>query len=1703
MSGYHNPFRPKIRVWDRATHTSVIHVFLGEAYAAVAPVLKLLGKGEGPSAEHKEVLQHALGADFEQVLAWKYRDEHTTLQYHKHVFYRDDTVNMFRKKVCYYVGLPSPNAMYFWYRQAISKQDPLIVHTFIHHMFRKDGRIPFSTFCDRVQEYFQIRLDREMYHMIEKTDAFRLLMAKAPKDVAESLCFKYLYDKYIEYMSFDPFHQSNRAMDAFSVQNTLSLLMQNFEALDDMYHVVLRQSEDPSTTYFPWGDSNPLTSEDIAFLEAMQTMEKEVMSTEVPPSFTADDIVNYVHIRGNEAGISRRVSLESLFQQWSATKQMPFLRFKSRTHVVYKVHKESLPHIHQDMLQQWTTLSSTRDDRASITCKLGYHGRGFCTFHVMDDLSYHIKFNFSVKDKERLADVDAFLVHLRQLVRQVQSCYPHHYVPNLPKDVLYASSETDIVRVSQIIMTSHVSSPADIKYSQFQHVLQNQLYPYFHIIDSKDPSVLHLQYKKVNHFTRMNNLDAFLFQRLNLEPTELVRQVMYTFMISKEEAEKEIETFKIKHSAEMKEQGTQFFWKMKSDTFVNVKVRMNHPLALKFLVNGLTDMHMFAKIQHLMKVLLVLASKRKKAMKEEVLRLVEAMDAKEKQSLEENEVKIIDLEPDFLGMEGVEEDFGEEGFELDEDLLALGAKFEDAEPEEGGPVETTPAPPAQATQGNADSEEEGTSRRYILSKLHEADRELFDYKLDKMADGKRRREYSSLCGWAPRRQPVVIEKHELDKIQKEHPDALHGYVKTGSTPALEKKNYYICPAIWCPKSRVALSFEEYVAKDRTCPMEDEKPIEYTSANFWGEGDKGLARPHYPGFHDKFTHPKQFCLPCCFKKEAKEGNRNKQRKDMCITNQADEGKEAPLPTGEGDDVIGNEKYIKGEHYTPLEQNRFGMMPQELVDYFGFTHHGARHDGTGLMTDETHAMFRKGIRQGDQSFLECMVYVLDNPNIKHVSDLLQVVDHHLDMLDFMALENGRVLKMFLDPSKNVYDPEDFNAFRDWFRTQRRYLQQMSLELLVPELDKVRRYSEEMPFHQEILREFMMYHAWVNFKTYLQTTSVVKRHELVLDLLVNHLQTHINQQRLNVFVMEVSPDSGKVLLDCHVNKDTSMMDRNKPFVFLLKRGSYYEPLCLVTNKKNQLDVTWKFVRARSPPEIRKLIDFYMLNCSDRVTTHNHERLLLQLQTKGYKVKYIVVDYGFKACGAIFQGNVYVPFIEREHIFFVKNVRYIYLHEVPNYQCTQAEADILTLYGLLQKLTQNDFYRIHHAYVVGNKLQGLFVDQGNVFVPLRLRAQDRHRMMFQHGLFLLLGQEQADERNRLLQSLYRDHDMLHKIQALLEDYLQAHPEAKKELEFLRDPDNPLPETFKRQKLLEWMRPVLQDVPWNMNHANRTLDLLLQHSHSLSTYVQQRLRRYRTSDAEVLLDHADVVRGKLLSLKLEQENPYQYLLGKVDQMTAQYVFEDQVEAAPLPPIFHEGTQRKDVPVKFRKLLKGFQLISMEEGYHKNYMLHVFLTVAHMISSQKAFTHDLYQAALQHEVIEKYTHGKVEEVVENPWVLEYLRKRYGKLYQFPVAHVLEAIEQENYYPSILDVKLLARLAKVNVVISGRKTLRNPDGLEVVDHGSHYYVLLQFSYDRFHVLDRFELYCKEQQILFDVMELPEEFRTILEKKKHIFEVDVVE
>ena len=1246
-----------------------------------------------------------------------------------------------------------------------------------------------------------------------------------------------------------------------------------------------------------------------------------------------------------------------------------------------------------------------------------------------------------------------------------------------------------------------------LNYSNFNNVLQNMLFSFFNIIRNPNKNILHLQYKKVENYLNYEVIQVFITNHFVKDKTEMIKRITNEFVISTEDAEKEYEKWLSQNEMEVLKMGDKVFIKPRNDNFVNVKVRLTSSIDFNFNIEGAKSYDIQQRIFHLLCVLIDMSNKKTSLVDKSNVVLTKLDNfvygtTNDPTSLSSNATpKNNKVDDDFDNLELGEfadyDDFGDL-FEDDEDLKALEMEFLKE-------AQQQVKQQANATNDDDDDvddkkpkDEDSIMKSYFMNILKSADRELIDYKVPK--GQKLEKRYSTVCQWNDRRQPVVVNKQELDNIKKFHPDIRS--VKTGSTPELQEKNFYICPQVWCPKSKVALKYKDFKEKyNEQCPYPDieEKPILLTN-HYWGKGEKGLTREHYPGFLDAFkTHPKKFCLPCCFKKEPKEGNKNKQKENTCKNQWSTEA-----PDEEELEVFGNEKYIKGEIFVPLEASRFGMLPKDFNELLGNKVCGNGFDGKGLMSDKTDCILRKGINQKSQSFLSALISMLDNPNVTSIATFLENFNAHIGIEQFISLENGKVLKLFINNDYDIYNPKYFNEFIEWFsdKEQTSYIKAFKLSSIRDELVTLPKNervfnTERLKKHKSILREFLIFNAYYHFIKYINDNSVEKNHNLLIDY-VQTEHTWLNTQHYNVVVIEYEPAENKTHMLCPFNRNAKkVFDASDPFIFIFKQNNYYEPLAHVKIHRGDIIAQTKFVYKTAPPPIKRLLGFYLQNCSTDPTENTALDIELFLGTiTNRPIKRYVIDYSFRVCGFLVSViNLFVPLKNKVDIYDLKQTEFIYYDEVPRYKCFLDQSNIEQVFIQLYKRTGDKFYKPSHALYSQDNMNRIvgFILNDSYFIPINYdEAKDYKYVhdLIEDDLNIFIEYEREDERKIRIKA---DTTKKLQYQAFYESvsqFIENHKQLKQELQFLMDKENPFPKAYRRKKLYQLVNSVYDNKQFqSFLTSNSTVNTSLFTSH----YVEDILttassnthdillkqmfgvkKKYKKESNELIFEQRDVIDGKLADKIKFIRNPYASLMDRLDRHVRDYIFEgyerDELDA--FKRYYNPATTYEDVPYKFRKILHDYKLIQYTPNtpYTSNTLYDIFLGIC----KAKGMTHitdiNTLKTFVQKQIIHGFKHNALDELYENPSFAH--NAKLMKMKSLTLDNIMTVVESMNYYPSEFELMMLVKIAQVRVIVVGRKTKENEQGIAMYPdlyHGNYNrYIVMCQSYDRFNHQDVYQL-----------------------------------
>lgn len=1738
----------KIRLWS-LDDTSQVFVFLGtNVLKDIQDILKKIENKIKLTSIDIKTLDKQFGKDYKKNLGMLISNNPIFLY---NTINHDDNINILSKKIIVYldkyIKAKRPEDIYVWCNKHITKGIN-IDSAFINNCFKKDSKIKFEYFQQCVKNYFDMNVKESGFNMIDKQIAFKLLSNINTTNIIEPLLFKYIYDGFFEYIQYNPVtvSESKQNFDqikSFTFNSYSALTLSSFEINDNLLELITTDNmkdNNMKSVYFPlYKTKNQLDFQALKqFIKQLDDIEKEINYYTLQHKYKTETYITFLSLKGNDMNFNSKINLAILFDKIHANKQIQFIKFKSNNNIFYKADKESLIKITSKDLDKWTIYKSTYGKFINsnyIILKIHFGNHSYCTVTLSDTLGYDIKFNIGVDEKIGIETIHDFYNQINDIIKFIQSLYPDLLIPLITVDNL---------KIINMVTYNIIGlEKKTVKFDNIEKIISSKMYPYFNIIPNPDKNILHLQYKKVDNYVKFDNINAFITMHFGMPKDKLIIKLMELYVISKEEAEKEYDKWSNKNEIEFMNIGETIKIKPKNDNFVNLKLKVNEIIDTKFIISGLKDYYTQNMLVNLVQIILDLTNQKIPISKID-LKKFDAQMFDEQKTITFN-----DIEKENIYTENEYDDLEENQDDIDPDFLALEMEFEQD-------INSTKSENINVIKSPNDKLKKGKAPGPILGFLKEADRKLFEYQIPA---SKKRTDYPSLCGWTDTRQPMVITAEEKKKIDTEFPSAYDGYIKTGSTKELANKNYYICPKIWCPKSRIAMSYTDYKKNGNKCPYPEieEEPILFNKT-FWGkDDDKALSRSHYIGFLKDSTHPNHFCLPCCFKLPP---SVKKKQQEQCKTNYNDKEK-LTTNTAKNSVLIGNEKYIKGENYFPLEPSRFGLLPKELTELLGNKKCGDRHDGTGLLENGTECFLRKGITHTSNSFISCMLTVLDlSKSIKTSDDFLNLIIKNLDIYKYLTLENGKIIRLFINNSFDIHNNENFKEFYTWFMKQSSYILKYNLYKVKKDLESLSTiiFSKKLFTYKDVIREFMIYNSFKHFIIYLKNPNIIKDHRTLLDL-INTEHQDINIHKIHIIIIDVDPKTNKTVLLCPFNRNVKQfIHLDNPFVFIIKNNEYYEPLCYIEYKdgpKSEINTQYEFIYTSSDDNMQSIIKYYMNNCgSPLISDFSGETIAIFLESIGYPTKSYVIDFSFRVRGILLKNNLFIPFKDKLDVYHVIRNSFIYFNDIVDFKCLISKEELIKIFNHLVKFTnKNTYYKINkfiRSKDDNTKLSALILNSKDV-IPLRLNHDTPLYRTFENDLDIFIDHQGDDKRTLIMKTIKENTRTFNVFFQSVMSYINNDESIRNEIEFLINLQNPFPKNFRRNKLLDILQKISKDViiksneshqtkaiindicengqnnkncvyhcdvddngTWNtclmgipdefmIKFVNRMIEtLLLGQNMNITTKI------FSSISTEILLDQHDINNNKIQEIIEYQKNPFKLLSERLEDITDSYIFDVNINIKSLSQIYINDNSKYDViPVIWRKLLKNFEIL-LNPKYNPMYLYSLFININEFINPQKQISIEIIKGIIKSKFIHDYPKDNIiilfnnESFKENIKILHNINKISSVKPSINMS--LDVIDSVNYYPSLYEVKILADIIGINIIVIGRKTISNPDGIELIYKNAHYTIILLCSYDRINKYDRFELFIKNKKIIiYKTRDIPSDFYRIIENKKKTYEINISE
>jgi hypothetical protein len=426
---------------------------------------------------------------------------------------------------------------------------------------------------------------------------------------------------------------------------------------------------------------------------------------------------------------------------------------------------------------------------------------------------------------------------------------------------------------------------------------------------------------------------------------------------------------------------------------------------------------------------------------------------------------------------------------------------------------------------------------YFVSLLHAADKNLFgdNYARDK-------------CQAV--NQPVVFTPTERQKLIDEGNYHVDNDILYGSNP--DNMNYYTCPRLWCPHSKVPADINT-----RKCPIDGEIPMEQFFEN--NPNKKRFVKLIKPNEND-------MCVPCCFKKPSKETDLNKCKNYKGYkTNGIKE-----INVDEKD-----ENYLV--KIVPVDKGRFGLVPQSLHEFL-LPHLKYSVCSAGLNKNDK-CVVRKGIthkahkKQNDNKktnviYNDSLIFsIAHGLNFDSKNSLIKDIISKLDLLSFLSIENGNVCKAFMDKLPVIPFEHEMQVQKEGKQEQNKHLSES--EKLIVELKehftkfKLNKFYkvDYTNFNYKLSRLLSIFKSYKKFINYLATNSYpITKSPYYLYSLISTLYNTL------LVVWEKQNNDASILCPFYICFEDLIgsMEHNPPMLMLLKDKKYYEPLEL--KSKNQ---------------------------------------------------------------------------------------------------------------------------------------------------------------------------------------------------------------------------------------------------------------------------------------------------------------------------------------------------------------------------------------------------------------------------------------------------------------------------------------------------------------------------------------------------------
>ena len=503
--------------------------------------------------------------------------------------------------------------------------------------------------------------------------------------------------------------------------------------------------------------------------------------------------------------------------------------------------------------------------------------------------------------------------------------------------------------------------------------------------------------------------------------------------------------------------------------------------------------------------------------------------------------------------------------------------------------------------------------------------------------------YSRTCPSSERRQPIILTKSELDKIDRSSYSEAMKYGSDKTNPY-----YYICPRYWCLLTNTSMTADDIkngkcsnnddgtpdkiIPKNATTVPKDAFVYEFNHPKQHHRKGSDVYVDNHPGFIVGKHPNKNLALPCCFKKAFQ----NWETYHIPEDEQSEAVVQKKKPGKKKKAIEENETLmyiISNETFPIKQQNRFGFLPISIQLFFQINSNDyVTEDNRAIIKPNVKCMLRYGVEQYPKqsilgSIADLYAYSQKLKETPSVAELKEILANAISLDHFIKYNNSYLVSVF-KPKTIPLDRINIDEYAD--------------------TDFYKQIDIENEYQKDFLIETIA--SYLHFLDFIQNKNSVIDHTYLWDIITTPNDKLI-KNGINLIILEIVDNdiTNNIKILCPTNSQSSnIYVSSKETMILVKKNDYYEPIYMYEDVNNEIIKTRVFYKdtmaIQSMKPILQMIEKTISKCVSKPSLPRiykfKKNILLNevvyhLTTHHYRVLNQIMNYQGKIIGVVTQKN------------------------------------------------------------------------------------------------------------------------------------------------------------------------------------------------------------------------------------------------------------------------------------------------------------------------------------------------------------------------------------------------------------------------------------------------------------------------------------